>query len=163
MLQILKYKFSSTPIVNQYDWIEATIHMLLSVCLPVRRSCLSFYIRLWGDHYTVMFRKYKTDFLYIALKQTKAGPRSSGTLALVLIILFMKNCVQQWSLYHHYLRFSPREWQDLSHPWIWNGVSATLKVADTHFRTQGGRVYHAIPHHNHCIFTCVPYKHKTFA
>ena len=31
------------------------------------------------DQYTVMFRKYLADFLSVALKQTKAGPRSSGT------------------------------------------------------------------------------------
>ena len=31
------------------------------------------------DQYTVMFRKYWADLLSIALKQTKAGPRSSGT------------------------------------------------------------------------------------
>ena len=39
---------------------------------------------------TVMFTKYLVDFLSIALKQTKAGPRSSGTHVLV-INLFICN------------------------------------------------------------------------
>ena len=35
------------------------------------------------DQYTVMFTKYQANFLSNALKQTKAGPRSSGTPFLV--------------------------------------------------------------------------------
>ena len=35
------------------------------------------------DQYTVMFRKYKANSLSIALKQTKAGPRSLGAPVLV--------------------------------------------------------------------------------
>ena len=47
-----------------------------------------------------MFTKYKADFLSIALKQTKAGPRSSGTPVLVtfnisydIIVGVTNNCV----------------------------------------------------------------------
>ena len=35
------------------------------------------------DKYTFMFEKYSADFWSVALKQTKAGPRSSGTPVLV--------------------------------------------------------------------------------
>ena len=39
------------------------------------------------DQYTVMFIKYQADFLSIALKQSKAGPRSWGTPVLDIIIV----------------------------------------------------------------------------
>ena len=34
---------------------------------------------MWKTNNTVMFGKYEADFLYVVLKQTKAGPPSSET------------------------------------------------------------------------------------
>ena len=47
--------------------------------------------------HTVMFRKFKADFLSIALKQIEAGPRSSGTPFLVLLDIKCTINIRVWT------------------------------------------------------------------
>ena len=57
-------------------------------------SLLLFLIMSWTFRILAHEEDQYTDFLSVALKQTKAGPRSSGTLFLVLYII--KSLLEFW-------------------------------------------------------------------